>query len=151
MTGAAGSRRTRQRAAVTAVMDELDDFRSARQIHAVLHERGHDVGLATVYRTLHAMEQRGECDVLRADGADTAVYRRCTRQAHHHHLVCRGCGRALEVDGPQIELWVREMADVSGFSDVSHSIELFGTCRRCRDRSAAGAGTTTPPTDERTR
>lgn len=139
MTGTAGGRNTRQRAAVTAVMDELDDFRSARQIYMLLQERGQDVGLATVYRTLHAMEQRGECDVLRADGGDTAVYRRCTRQAHHHHLVCRGCGRALEVDGPQIERWVREMAAVSGFSDVSHSIELFGTCRPCRDRASAPA------------
>jgi Fur family ferric uptake transcriptional regulator len=144
VTGTWGARHTRQRAAVTAVMDELDDFRSARQIHALLHERGHDVGLATVYRTLHAMEQRGECDVLRADGGDTAVYRRCTRQAHHHHLVCRGCGRALEVDGPQIERWVREMAEVSGFSDVSHSIELFGTCRSCRDRGRAPAPSTDP-------
>jgi Fur family ferric uptake transcriptional regulator len=150
VTGTSGARHTRQRAAVTAVMDELDDFRSARQIHALLHERGHDVGLATVYRTLHAMEQRGECDVLRADGGDTAVYRRCTRQAHHHHLICRGCGRALEVDGPQIERWVREMAEVSGFSDVSHSIELFGTCRSCRDRGPAPAPPT-DPSDERIR
>ncbi|GIG36946.1 Fur family transcriptional regulator [Cellulomonas pakistanensis] len=127
-----GERSTRQRAAIVAVMDQLPDFRSARQIHLVLRERGHDIGLATVYRSLHRMEERGEVDVLRSAGGETAVYRRCERKAHHHHLVCRSCGRAVEVEGPAIEHWARRMAEQSGFSEVTHTVEVFGTCGPCR-------------------
>ncbi|RMI13016.1 transcriptional repressor [Cellulomonas triticagri] len=112
-------------------MTEVVDFRSARQIHAVLRERGHEIGLATVYRNLHDMEQRGEVDVLRAGGGDTAVYRRCERHEHHHHLVCRRCGRAVEVEGPVIESWAARVARDEGFSEVTHAMELFGTCGAC--------------------
>ena len=80
----------RQRSAVLALLDELDGFRSAQDLHALLRERGDSVGLATVYRALQALVDDGEVDVLRsADGE--AVYRRCS-PSHHHHLVCRSCG-----------------------------------------------------------
>jgi Fur family ferric uptake transcriptional regulator len=117
-------------------MEEVTDFRSARQIHDLLSARGHRMGLATVYRNLHAMEQRGECDVLRAEGSETAVFRRCERRAHHHHLVCRGCGTAVEVRGPEIERWAGAIAGASGFSEVTHTVEMFGTCRPCQESGA---------------
>ena len=50
---------------------------------------------------------------------------------HHHHLVCRHCGFTVEVDGPEVERWSHEVADTHGFDDVSHTVEIFGTCRDC--------------------
>jgi Fur family ferric uptake transcriptional regulator len=138
VTTPAGERTTRQRTAIVETMDALPDFRSARQIHALLEVRGHRIGLATVYRTLHAMAERGECDVLRPDDGESAVYRRCTRRAHHHHLVCRSCGSAVEVEGPQVEAWAADLAGRAGYTEVTHSVELFGTCGRCRRRQVAG-------------
>ena len=84
-------RPTKQRAAVSAVLDELAEFRSAQDLHALLRQRGENVGLTTVYRTLQALADAGEVDVLRADDGE-AVYRRCS-SGHHHHMVCRNCGR----------------------------------------------------------
>lgn len=126
------SRNTRQRSALIEVMSEITDFRSAAQLHEILLERGHVMGLATVYRNLHMMEARGECDVLRPDAGDTAVYRRCERRAHHHHLVCRSCGHTVEVEGPMIEQWADQTATDAGFTEVAHSVEMFGTCTPCR-------------------
>jgi Fur family ferric uptake transcriptional regulator len=57
------------------------------------------------------------------------VYRRCTSGAHHHHLVCRECGRTVEVEGPAVERWADAVAAQHGFRDVSHTLEIFGTCR----------------------
>jgi Fur family transcriptional regulator, ferric uptake regulator len=129
-------RPTRQRAAVSQVLDELDEFRSAQEIHAVLRERGEGVGLATVYRTLQRMAEDGQVDLLRsADGE--AVYRRCASDNHHHHLVCRSCGRTVEVAGPAVERWAEGVAAEHGFAEVSHTLEVFGTCGLC----AAGGRT----------
>ncbi len=128
-------RPTRQRVAVSSVLDDLDEFRSAQEIHAMLRARGERVGLATVYRTLQGLAQAAEVDVLRsADGE--AVYRRCTSVEHHHHLVCRTCGRTVEVAGPAVERWAEKVAAEHGFAEVSHTLEVFGTCASCADQTA---------------
>lgn len=125
-----GQRSTRQRTAVVVALDEIDDFRSTQEIHDYLRGKGENVGLTTVYRTLTALAEADEVDViLREDGE--SVYRRCSR-THHHHLVCRQCGRTVEVEGPAVERWADAVADDHGFTEVSHTLELFGVCGSCR-------------------
>jgi Fur family transcriptional regulator, ferric uptake regulator len=128
--GLPGVRSTRQRAAVAELLDELDDFRSAQEIHEELRRRGEGVGLTTVYRTLQGLADAGEIDVLRATGNGEASYRRCSEH-HHHHLVCRVCGRTVEVEGPVVERWAARVAAQHGFADVDHTVEIIGTCADC--------------------
>lgn len=122
-------RPTKQRRAVAAVLDSFDDFRSAQQIHDLLTQTGEQVGLATVYRTLQLLAEAGEVDLLRTTDGE-AIYRRCSEQ-HHHHLVCRRCGATVEVAGPTVERWAEAVAAEHGFTDVSHTLEIFGVCARC--------------------
>jgi Fur family transcriptional regulator, ferric uptake regulator len=122
-------RSTRQRAAVAALLEELEDFRSAQEVHDLLRHRGERVGLTTVYRSLQMLADAHEVDVLRTTDGETA-YRRCSR-GHHHHLVCRSCGRTVEVDGPAVERWAHRVAAENGYVDVSHTLEIFGTCAEC--------------------
>ena len=124
------ARTTRQRAAVRAVFADLEGFHSAQEVHGLLRSGGDPVGLSTVYRTVQAMADDGELDSIRTDSGE-ALYRRCSRQ-HHHHLVCRECGRTVEVAGPAVERWADSIADENGFADVSHTLEIFGTCADCR-------------------
>ena len=124
-----GTRPTRQRRAVAAALQGFEDFRSAQHIHDLLRRSGENVGLSTVYRTLQALADGGEVDVLRTEEGE-ALYRRCSA-THHHHLVCRSCGRTVEVEGPTVERWADAVADRHGFRDVSHSLEIFGTCPDC--------------------
>ncbi|MGE5695933.1 MAG: Fur family transcriptional regulator [Candidatus Sericytochromatia bacterium] len=128
MTGA-NVRSTRQRAAITALLESLDEFRSAQDIHDELRRRGEGIGLTTVYRTLQSMSAAGAVDTLRTDTGES-VYRRCSTQ-HHHHLVCRSCGYTVEVRGGHVEVWAAEVAAKHGFSEASHTIEIFGTCQDC--------------------
>ena len=123
-------RPTRQRAAVSNALGDATAFRSAQQIHEVLRAAGERVGLTTVYRTLQAMADAGEVDVLRNDGE--AVYRRCRSNDHHHHLVCRSCGTTVELAASDVEQWTEQVARRHGFSDVSHTVEVYGTCPACR-------------------
>ena len=124
-----GLRSTRQRTAVTRLLDDTDDFRSAQEIHEVLRRNGEGIGLTTVYRTLQTLADAGEVDVLRT-GSGEAVYRRCSAH-HHHHLVCRHCGRTVEIEGPTVEVWAERVAAEHGFTDVSHTVEIFGRCATC--------------------
>ena len=129
-TGRPGVRSTRQRTAVADALDRVDGFRSAQELHELLRRGGASVGLTTVYRHLQALAESGHVDVLRTDGGE-AVYRRCPTVEHHHHLVCRSCGRSVEVDGPEVEAWATDVADRHGFTAVSHTVEVFGTCGAC--------------------
>ncbi|MEU3001895.1 transcriptional repressor [Streptomyces sp. NPDC006995] len=128
-------RSTRQRAAVAAALDEVDEFRSAQELHDVLKHRGDSVGLTTVYRTLQSLADAGEVDVLRTTEGE-AVYRRCSTGDHHHHLVCRLCGKAVEVEGPAVEQWAEMIAAQHGYVNVAHTVEVFGTCAECAAKKA---------------
>ncbi|MDY6870847.1 MAG: Fur family transcriptional regulator [Actinomycetota bacterium] len=125
-------RATRQRAAIADLLDGLDEFRSAQELHDALKSRGEGIGLTTVYRTLQSMAESGLVDVLRTATGES-VYRRCSAD-HHHHLVCRACGAAVEIQGGQVETWAADIAREHGFSDVSHTIEIFGLCGDCSAR-----------------
>jgi Fur family transcriptional regulator, ferric uptake regulator len=50
---------------------------------------------------------------------------------HHHHLVCKGCGETVEIEGGAIEKWAKSMAEEHGFRDVGHTAEIFGICSKC--------------------
>ena len=129
----AGVRATRQRGAITALLDTVEEFRSAQELHDELRRRGANIGLTTVYRTLQALAAADLVDMVRTDTGES-VYRRCAAPHHHHHLVCRGCGSAVEVSGREVEAWAADVAAAHGFSEVSHTIELFGMCADCRQR-----------------
>lgn len=124
-------RPTRQRAAVEAGLADLDDFLSAQDLHARLRTKGQSVGLATVYRTLQAMATDGDVDMMRT-GDGEALYRRCSSGSHHHHLVCRSCGRTVEVEGPAVERWADKIGAENDFSEVVHTVEIVGTCSDCQ-------------------
>uniref|UniRef100_A8M5J7 Ferric uptake regulator, Fur family n=1 Tax=Salinispora arenicola (strain CNS-205) TaxID=391037 RepID=A8M5J7_SALAI len=124
------TRNTRQRAEVLALLREVDGFHTAQQLHRMLCDRDARVGLTTVYRTLQLLVDAGEIDSTRLPGGEQ-LFRRCSQSRHHHHLVCRSCGRTVEVAGPAVERWADQVAAEHGFTDVGHTLEIFGDCADC--------------------
>ena len=118
---------TRQQVAVAQELESREAFTSAQELHAALTRSGASVGLATVYRTLQSMVEGGLVDALVSPDGET-IYRRCGRSGHHHHLVCRECGRTVEVEGPAVERWADKVSAEHGFRDVEHTLEIFGVC-----------------------
>lgn len=129
MATGAVTRTTRQRAAIERLLAGTDSFTSAQDLHAALVRSGSRVGLSTVYRTLQAMAEAGEVDVLRQENGE-ALFRQCSTR-HHHHLLCRKCGRTVEVEGSDVETWAARIAAAHGFVDPTHDVEVFGTCPDC--------------------
>ncbi len=123
-------RNTTQRAAILQVLAGTDEFVSAQDLHSALRGSGSTIGLATVYRALQDMARGGDLDtVLNQTGE--VLYRKCVQPAHHHHLVCRRCGRTQEIEAPSVEKWARTVAAEYGYTDINHELELFGVCSDC--------------------
>ena len=121
---------TARRDTVRGALAASDGFQSAQDIYATLRADGARIGLTTVYRALQALSESGEVDVLRTDEGES-VYRACRTGEHHHHLVCRACGRTIEVAGPVVERWAAAVGAEHGFAEVTHTVEIFGTCAAC--------------------
>jgi Fur family ferric uptake transcriptional regulator len=123
-------RQTRQGAAVEETLRGAQGFRTAQEIFADVTTAGHRIGLTTVYRHLNLLADEGRADVVhRADGE--AQFRLCGESddtGHHHHVVCRICGRSEEVSGPEVERWAERVARAAGYTDVTHTLEVFGVC-----------------------
>ena len=137
-------RGTRQAAALAAALDNLPGFCSAQQIHAELRSRGEHIGLTTVYRHLQVLSEEGSVDAIRDDSGET-LYRQCGTSAHHHHLTCRNCGKSVEVEGRAVEQWAERVARDAGFTDVGHTVELFGRCPDCAVLARGDDPPGTPP------
>jgi Fur family ferric uptake transcriptional regulator len=129
-------RPTRQRTAILTVLEEADSFLSAQELYDALRLKGLSVGLTTVYRNLQTLAHMSEVDVVRREDGES-IYRRCAADQHHHHLVCRSCGYAVELANDELELWTKALAKKHRFSEVTHDLELFGLCRECSTRSAS--------------
>ena len=125
-------RTTKQGRAIEQVLRDADVFLSAQDIFSRLRDAGETVGLATVYRHLQRLCDTGDIDAVK--GADDQfVYRLCGSVHHHHHLVCRSCRRSTELESAEVEQWAASQAAHRGYTDVEHTVEIFGTCATCRE------------------
>lgn len=131
--GGKAVRATRQRDAVSEALERAEGFRTAQELYDDLRARDEKVGLTTVYRTLQLLVDSGAVDVLHT-GEGEAVYRRCSGTDHHHHLVCRSCRAAIEIESPDVEAWTGRIARRHGFAATSHVVEIYGLCSTCTDR-----------------
>ena len=131
----AGKRNTWQKDAVRHALSDAKGFMSAQELHQVLKNHGSTIGLATVYRALADLAEAGEADSIQATaGAGNAgetLFRACG-ESHHHHLICRRCGHTREIAADPVETWAAEVAAEHGFTQPSHTIDIFGTCSSCQ-------------------
>jgi Fur family ferric uptake transcriptional regulator len=103
---------------------------TAQQLWERLRRRGVPIGLATVYRSLRALADGGAVDVLNHRDGELC-YRLCG-QGHHHHLVCTGCHRVVELPDCEVEAWLARVAEEHDFLPTGHQVELAGVCGDCR-------------------
>ena len=123
-------RLTRQAVLVDEALAASSEFRTAQDLYAGLRAAGARIGQTTVYRHLQLLADQGAVDVIRTAQGE-AAYRSCAGTEHHHHLICRCCSRTVELEGPEVELWLSKVTAKAGFTDISHTLEILGTCGSC--------------------
>jgi Fur family transcriptional regulator, ferric uptake regulator len=122
---------TRPREQIASVLRASKRFISAADIHQALSRAKKKVSLSTVYRTLEHFTAKGDV-AARVDDAGEATYMLCEPVHHHHHAICRKCGRVDDVDCTAIEQFSESLRALHGFELADHKMEFFGTCRACR-------------------
>jgi Fur family ferric uptake transcriptional regulator len=115
---------------VREALSARDGFVSAQELHTALRSTGSPIGLATVYRALSDLAGEGGADSLQSTEGEN-LYRACVSPGHHHHLICRVCGRTVEIEADAIEEWAARTAAAHGFRDPQHVVDVFGVCDRC--------------------
>jgi Fur family ferric uptake transcriptional regulator len=100
----------------------------AQELHRRLKDEGHSVGLTTVYRVLNDLARDGALETMSVNGE--TWYCAC-QEGHHHHLVCVLCGNSVDLDTDDVERWVADVSTRTGFTAVSHTLELRGICSSC--------------------
>ena len=129
-------RNTWQREAVRDALGTSEGFVSAQALHSHLRAAGSPIGLATVYRALADLAVEGEADSLQQEGE--SLYRACTPNSHHHHLICRACGLTVEIEADEVEAWAKSVASQHGFTEPNHIVDVFGLCPDCTSLQARG-------------
>lgn len=88
------------------------------------------VGRATVYRTIKLLLENGLiCRVVLSDGS---VCYRVSHEAHHHHLVCVGCGATEDIHLRDVEAVLAGVREATDYEVVGHRVEVYGFCPRCK-------------------
>ncbi|MGC1381135.1 MAG: transcriptional repressor [Candidatus Baltobacteraceae bacterium] len=121
---------TRPREWITSILRREPRFLSAAEIHGELKGEGARVSLSTVYRTLDRLRAKGEV-AERADPEGEATYMLCEPR-HHHHAICRKCGRVEDVDCAAMGQFTESLRALHGFELDGHAVEFLGRCRACR-------------------
>lgn len=129
-------RNTWQRDRVREALTDAPGFVSAQALHATLRDENTGIGLATVYRALATLAASGEADQLQSPEGE-AIYRACSSAGHHHHLICRSCGLAVEIEAREVEAWAQRTAASHGFTEAEHVVDIFGICAACSAKRAA--------------
>lgn len=123
-------RNTWQRERVRTALSDARGFVSAQDLHASLRDDNTGIGLATVYRALATLAASGEADQLQSPDGE-AIYRACSSDGHHHHLICRSCGLTVEIQASDVEEWAHRTAAANGFTQAEHIVDIFGVCATC--------------------
>ncbi|MEV7694262.1 transcriptional repressor [Microbacterium sp. NPDC089189] len=132
-------RNTWQRERVREALSDAQGFVSAQALHARLRDENTGIGLATVYRALAGLAAGGGADSLQSPEGEN-LYRACASSGHHHHLICRNCGLAVEIEASEVEQWAKRTAAAHGFSEAEHIVDIFGLCSSCAAARAAERG-----------
>lgn len=121
---AEGVRITRQRVAILSALAGSNDHPTAENILERARKQDDTVSLATVYRTLSVLEERGT--VLRNEFDGTGARFELANKPHHDHLIDVDTGQVIEFTSPKIEQLQAEIARELGYEIVDHRLELYG-------------------------
>ena len=125
-----GFRITQPRRAVVRALLEDEGFSSPAEIHARARAHCTSVGLVTVYRTLDLLSEMG---FVRRIHSENGCHGFATaNHGHHHHLICRRCGAAVEFEGCDLSAFLARVSQQTGYLIEEHLLELEGLCANCR-------------------
>lgn len=126
---------TRQREIILETILEKENWHfTAEELFSAVRKKDKDIGMATIYRTLELMQNLDIVHVLDFND-DSRKYEVHLEEAHHHHLICKGCGKLIEFSDQDIDYFEAELEDKYDFEITEHKLRFYGYCSDCRQRN----------------
>lgn len=126
---------TPQRGMILCAFLKQEEHITAEQLYDIVKKQDSSIGQATVYRVLKLICDAGLArEVDFGDGV--MRYEHCYNHPHHDHLVCKGCGKTVEVMDAIIEELQKRVAESFGFELTDHEMYLYGYCEKCRGKKS---------------
>jgi Fur family ferric uptake transcriptional regulator len=130
-----GYRRTPQREMILRVICESSDHVTADEIITRVRKKDASINKSAVYRTLDLLSQIGL--VNPTDFGDGCITYEVHRDPHHHHIVCRKCGKMSQVDAAVFASVEKKLREEYAFSPNLDHFAIFGLCRKCQKSLSA--------------
>ncbi len=131
----AGIQVTPQRLIIAGTLFRSGKHASAEELYFLVREKHSKIGLATVYRTLHLLKDKGLVEEHRFN--DEFSRYEVKSLTHHDHMICIECGAVVEFGQPVIERLQDLAAQEHNFTIVSHRLDIYGICGKCQSRRNA--------------
>lgn len=128
---AAGLRRGGARTAVVEALAEHDCAVTAFQLEDELRRRRAGVARASIYRALEQLEGLGLLQRLEVSRGVASYERIEPDGEHHHHAICRDCGKLIPFEDHSLERAIDQVAGRMSFDVTEHDVVLRGHCDRC--------------------
>jgi Fur family ferric uptake transcriptional regulator len=129
---AEGFSRGGARDAVIEFLGRQDCAATAQEIHQALADEGRSIGIASVYRSLEALNNLQlvqRFDAGHGEGRYEAVP---PSGEHHHHVVCDECDRIMPFEDPALERAIDKLARRVPYAIAGHDVVLHGRCPDCQ-------------------
>lgn len=129
-----GFKITPQRRAIIEVLIENDNAHlSSEEIYDMVRQNCPEIGLATVYRTMQLLDDINAISKLNLD--DGCIRYELNLEGedmhHHHHLICKECGKIIEVKEDLLDEIEKKVESRYHFSIKDHDLKFYGTCDDC--------------------
>lgn len=130
-----------RRIVLEILMENSEKHLSAEEVYQLSREKGYEIGLATIYRTLELLETLSLLHKMNfGDGKSRyeLVEKGFSSQEHHHHhhLLCLQCEKVLEVEDDLLQQLEKVVEDKYGFDIVDHSLQFIGYCSECKEKGS---------------
>lgn len=123
----AGVKMTAQRRAILQVLDMSEDHPSVDEVYQRAKELDKSVSIATVYRTLHLLDQM---NLVKRHDFNESFSRFEVNVEHHYHLVDVDSGEVIEFQSEELEELKAKIATELGYELVDQRFELYGRKKR---------------------
>ena len=106
---------------------------TTEEFYNLVKSQDKTIGWATVYRTLKLLCKAGIADEV-GFGDGVVRFEHKYGHEHHDHLICKKCGKFIEVVDQEIEKLQEKLAKRYGFAPISHRMDIFGICKKCKTK-----------------
>jgi Fur family ferric uptake transcriptional regulator len=128
-----GMNRLGDRLAVLEAFLACEEHLSAEKLQKELAAQGRHLEPEFVASTLGMLTRFGLASCRHFDNQPD-LYEHRHLGEHHDHLICTRCGSITEFHHPELEKLKHGVAEEHGFHHLSHRLQIYGLCAKCRER-----------------